>query len=203
MNYVLQVVRGRSAATTLRLAPGVTSVGRHDDCLIRIKSSQVSRKHCELFEVDGKLQVRDLGSANGTYVNGKRISGSKQINPGDELTVGSVTLRIATSTASGAPPEPTTITRGKPGDTAVTEALPSNEQEEEFELEFEDDDEPLVELDVIPLAGEDKPAPPAAKEKAAAPPAAKAEPEPAAAKPADPNEDDAINQFLLDLKLDD
>ena len=51
MNYVLQVVRGRSASTTLKLADGVTSIGRHDDCLIRIKSSQVSRRHCELFEV--------------------------------------------------------------------------------------------------------------------------------------------------------
>ncbi len=43
MNYVLQVVRGRSATTTLKLADGVTSLGRHDDCVVRIKSSQVSR----------------------------------------------------------------------------------------------------------------------------------------------------------------
>src|SRR5262249_19638987 len=65
MNYVLQVVRGRSATTNLRLGDGVTSLGRHDDCIIRIKSSQVSRRHCELLEVDGRLTVRDLGSSNG------------------------------------------------------------------------------------------------------------------------------------------
>src|SRR5262245_32418171 len=87
MNYVLQVVRGRSATTTLKLADGVTTLGRHDDCLIRIKSSQVSRRHCEILEVGGKLTVRDLGSSNGTFVNGKRISGQKTLKSGAELTL--------------------------------------------------------------------------------------------------------------------
>ena len=77
MNYVLQVVRGRSASTTLKLTDNVTSLGRHDDCVIRIKSSQVSRRHCELFEVGGQLMLRDLGSSNGTYVNGKRVMGEQ------------------------------------------------------------------------------------------------------------------------------
>ena len=95
MNYVLQVVRGRSASTTLKLADGVTSIGRHDDCLIRIKSSQVSRRHCEVFEVADKLTIRDLGSSNGTFVNGKKVAGQQVLKPGDELTVGAVTLRVA------------------------------------------------------------------------------------------------------------
>ena len=77
MNYVLQVVRGRSASTTLKLADGVTSIGRHDDCLIRIKSSQVSRRHCEVFEVADNLTIRDLGSSNGTFVNGKKVAGQQ------------------------------------------------------------------------------------------------------------------------------
>jgi hypothetical protein len=197
MNYVLQVVRGRSANTTLKLASGITSVGRHDDCVIRIKSSQVSRRHCELFESEGKLNVRDLGSANGTYVNGKRVLGSSPVFPGDELTIGSVTLRIATAGGGVKAQEPTTITKPKPGDTAVVEAVPAAD-DDEFELEFEDD-EPVVELDVIPLAGE-SPAPAKKETTSKAAPAAQAEP-PAA--PANPNESEAIDQFLLDLKLDD
>ena len=95
MNYVLQVVRGRSASTTLKLTDNVTSLGRHDDCVIRIKSSQVSRRHCELFEVGGQLMLRDLGSSNGTFVNGKRVTGEQALKHGDELTVGAVTLRVA------------------------------------------------------------------------------------------------------------
>ena len=66
MNYALQVMRGRSDANTLRLMDGVNSIGRHDDCLIRIRSSQVSRRHCELFEEENQLILRDLGSSNGT-----------------------------------------------------------------------------------------------------------------------------------------
>ncbi len=197
MNYVLQVVRGRSTTATLKLAPGVTTVGRHDDCLIRVKSSQVSRRHCEFFEASGKLNVRDLGSSNGTYVNGKRITGTKEIQPGDELTVGSITLRVAAAGAPGSSPgsSPQPV---KAGDTAIVDAVPiPSEDDAEFELEF--DDEPVVELDVIPLASEAEkaptPTPPPAK-------GAKAPPD-TPAPPKNGDEDEAIGQFLLDLKLDD
>jgi FHA domain len=213
MNYVLQVVRGRSATTTLKLADGVTSLGRHDDCIIRIKSSQVSRKHCELFEAGGKLTVRDLGSSNGTFVNGKRVLGQQALKVGDELTVGSVTLRVATlgqPVAAATPHKPS----GKPGDTAVVEAVAIEADEEEFEIEF--DEGPTVDADAIPLADVDEaPAPPAPKKAAAAPAAPKAPAaekaaakpvaaEKAAAKPAaGKGEDEAVAQFLLDLDLDD
>src|SRR5262249_62106504 len=108
MNHVLQVVRGRSVTTTLKLAEGVTSLGRHDDCLIRIKSSQVSRRHCEIFEVGGKLTVRDLGSSNGTFVNGKRVTGQQTLKSGDELTLGAVTLRVVALGQPGQPAAPET-----------------------------------------------------------------------------------------------
>ena len=167
MNYVLQVVRGRSATTTLRLAEGVTSLGRHDDCVIRIKSSQVSRRHCEIHEADGQLTVRDLGSSNGTFVNGKRVLGQQLLKVGDELTVGSVTLRVATlgqPVAASHAPAPAS---GKPGDTAVVDAIPADE--DEFEIEFDEGDaEPVVEA--IPL--EDEAAPQPQPRASAAPPAA-------------------------------
>ena len=133
MNYVLQVVRGRSANTTLKLSDGVTSVGRHDDCWIRIKSSQVSRRHCEIFESGGKLTIRDLGSSNGTYVNGKRVLGQQPLTPGDELTLGAVTLRVAKlGQAGGAGPAIAPAAKPKAGDTAVVEAIPADSAEEEF-----------------------------------------------------------------------
>jgi pSer/pThr/pTyr-binding forkhead associated (FHA) protein len=195
MNYVLQVVRGRSATTTLRLADGVTSLGRHDDCIIRIKSSQVSRKHCEILESSGALVVRDLGSSNGTFVNGKRILGQQGLKVGDELTVGSVTLRVATL---GQPAPPSRPTSGKPGDTAVVEAV-AVEDEEEFEIEF-DEGEATAEaaIEAIPLADVDESPAPAAPPKAAAPAAEKAPAKPAASK----GDDDDVAQFLLDLNLD-
>jgi len=200
MNYVLQVVRGRSATTTLKLANGVTSLGRHDDCLIRIKSSQVSRRHCEFFEVGDQLTVRDLGSSNGTFVNGKRVIGQQTLKAGDELTVGGVTLRVVMPGPLAAAPQAGAVS--KPGDTAVVEAIPVEADDEEFEIEFEEGESP-AELDEIPLADQDTRVPiekPAVKAATAKPaPAQEPAPRPAA-KPK--QEDDAVAQFLLDLNLD-
>ena len=202
MNYVLQVVRGRSASTTLKLADGITSVGRHDDCLIRIKSSQVSRKHCEVFEASDKLTVRDLGSSNGTYVNGKRVLGQQVLKHGDELTVGAVTLRVA-KLGQPAPAAPSPISKPKAADTAVLEAIIAEPEQEEFEMEFDDGD-PEPEVEGIPLADDDTAKPrPAGKAAAKASSAPTTEKAVAAANPGDAKEDDAIAQFLLDLKLDD
>ena len=199
MNYVLQVVRGRSATTTLRLADGVTTLGRHDDCLIRIKSSQVSRRHCEILEVGGKLTVRDLGSSNGTFVNGRRVLGQQPLKPGDELTVGAITLRVVTlGRQEAAPPE---APASKPGDTAVVDAVPVEDaDEEEFEIAFDEADAP-TNLDVIPLADQEPAAPTAQPTTAGAAKAPAAQPAPKPA-PKSSQEEEAVAEFLLDLNLD-
>ena len=53
----------------------VTTLGRAVGCTVRIPSSQVSRLHCRLRMENGYLTVEDLESANGTFINGKRITG--------------------------------------------------------------------------------------------------------------------------------
>ena len=175
---------GGGGTTTLKLGDGVTSLGRHDDCIIRIKSSQVSRKHCELFEAGGKLTVRDLGSSNGTFVNGKRVLGQQPLKVGDELTVGSITLRVATlgqPVAAAAPHKPA----GKPGDTAVVEAV-AIEAEEENSRSSSTRARRLSRRRHPPgRRRTEAPAPPAPKKAAAAPAAPNAPAaEKAAAKPA-------------------
>jgi len=215
MNYVLQIVRGRSEANTLKLIDGVNSIGRHDDCLIRIRSAQVSRRHCELYEEGDKLMLRDLGSSNGTFVNGKRVLGQQSLKAGDVLTIGGVTLRvdpIGLATKPDAQPAP----ESKRTDTAELDALPVAEDDlelEEFELAI--DDEPKH-IDIIPLDDEPAPAPPKKAAKPASPtpaPAAATEKSKSAGenkKAAEPDQppsgspeaEDAVAQFLMDLKLD-
>jgi pSer/pThr/pTyr-binding forkhead associated (FHA) protein len=72
-----------------------TVLGRRPDCHLRIPTRDVSRRHCEIGpgEKRSELTVRDLGSSNGTYVNGKRVAESI-LKPGDRLTVGPVTFVI-------------------------------------------------------------------------------------------------------------
>src|SRR3954469_9863692 len=144
MDFQLMIVRGRGATDTLKLGDGVTTVGRHDDCQLRIKSSQVSRRHCELFEKKGLLLVKDLGSSNGTYVNGKKVDGQLVLEPGDELTVGPVCLRVE---KIGAPAVATTAdptAKPSPGDTAVSEAIPVGGSDEDIEIDFDFDEEPVA-----------------------------------------------------------
>jgi pSer/pThr/pTyr-binding forkhead associated (FHA) protein len=66
--------------------------GRTRDNDILLNHPLVSRTHCEIFEQDGRLLVRDLGSLNGTYVGNSRIE-ICELRPGDLLTVGVVTFR--------------------------------------------------------------------------------------------------------------
>jgi pSer/pThr/pTyr-binding forkhead associated (FHA) protein len=68
-------------------------VGRHPRCDARLTSSRVSRRHCCLIEVDGEVLVRDLGSINGVFINGRRRE-SGRLRPGDVLSIAHVRFRL-------------------------------------------------------------------------------------------------------------
>ena len=69
-------------------------IGRQTGCHLRIPSGAVSRRHCLLTLVHDGLLVRDLGSANGTIVNGREIRGEQELRPGDRLQIGPVTFLV-------------------------------------------------------------------------------------------------------------
>ena len=81
-------------------------VGRRDTCCdIALRFPNVSSRHCELELVGGYWMVRDLGSSNGTKVNGVRVR-SKWVMPGDELAVAKHRFKIDYNVAEGVPPPP-------------------------------------------------------------------------------------------------
>jgi len=92
LNVTLVVVGGdvKTPEVKLRLP---STVGRGRDCSIMLRHPLVSRQHCEIFEIGGALMVRDLGSLNGTFVNNQRIDGDAPLQPGQLLTIGTVTFR--------------------------------------------------------------------------------------------------------------
>lgn len=71
----------------------VITIGRSSECSVVINDVKVSRVHAQLVQDDeGRISVVDLGSTNGTKVNGKRIAGEMRLSPGDELRVGDTVL---------------------------------------------------------------------------------------------------------------
>ena len=83
-----------------------TVVGRSRTADLALANPLVSRQHCEIFEADGQLMVRDLGSLNGTFIGKTRIEAESPsaLAPGGLLTVGAVTFRAEYAGANGAAP---------------------------------------------------------------------------------------------------
>ena len=71
--------------------PGTYSIGRDEDCELILDCPMVSLRHAKLT-VDSQtgIDIRDLGSSNGTFINGKRITRRTRIRPGDSVVIGSV-----------------------------------------------------------------------------------------------------------------
>lgn len=86
---------------------GTLLVGRASDCDIRLSEAHLSRQHARLTATAQTLEVEDLHSANGTYVNGKRVS-SAQLESGDELSFDSLRFRIV-HTANKYDPDETSL----------------------------------------------------------------------------------------------
>ncbi|MEM8680117.1 MAG: FHA domain-containing protein [Planctomycetota bacterium] len=87
----LKTVGGSETQAEIQLRLPAT-IGRGRENAVSLNHPLVSRHHCELFEQDGLLVVRDLGSLNGTYIGRDRVE-ERALYPGDLLTVGSFTFR--------------------------------------------------------------------------------------------------------------
>ena len=87
---MLITMRGPDLGRHFPLQGERTSLGRQVDCAICLASKQVSRQHAQILAVDGQFHVEDLGSSNGTYLNGQRISAHRPvpISERDLLQVG-------------------------------------------------------------------------------------------------------------------
>jgi hypothetical protein len=73
---------------THKLAVGVNSVGRLPDNAVVILDDHVSRRHCAIVvHSDGRLELHDIASKNGTLLNGKRLNGPTPMTPGDQITL--------------------------------------------------------------------------------------------------------------------
>lgn len=121
---VLNVVEGRAAGSRITL-DGVFVIGRDETGTGNLGSDpQISRTHARVYSVDsGECVVEDLGSTNGTLVNGRRIAAPAILQPGDRVTVGETVLRYEGATAvparSATPAASATLSIARPFSPAV------------------------------------------------------------------------------------
>jgi predicted component of type VI protein secretion system len=143
LNAKLVVVGGevKTAEIKLRLP---STIGRGRGCTIMLPQALVSRQHCEIFEANGKLMVRDLGSLNGTFVNNQKLAEPSPINSEELLSIGTVTFRVVydASGASSPPPGPGPVMKPSAKETSPAAAtLPASENSEPLEIgEFDFDE---------------------------------------------------------------
>jgi pSer/pThr/pTyr-binding forkhead associated (FHA) protein len=71
-------------------------LGRGADCDLRLGSKAISRHHCLLRFQPGEMILVDLGSANGTFVNGQRVRSQAPLKHGDEIALGEYRFQIET-----------------------------------------------------------------------------------------------------------
>jgi hypothetical protein len=101
-----------------RLEPGREAViGRSAECELRVPSVAASRRHAAVARRGDDVFVRDLGSTNGTLVNGAKIVGERALEPGDRIEVGGVVVTFCRLDANFAgldstPPDRTVISFG-------------------------------------------------------------------------------------------
>lgn len=102
----LKVVGGKHDGKVIPLAVGKFLVGREKDCHLRPNSEMVSRHHCVFTTDDYTVRLRDLGSTNGTTVNGERIRGEVVLKPGDHVSFGKLEFEVLIGAAAHATSAP-------------------------------------------------------------------------------------------------
>ncbi len=120
MDARLRILSGPHAGEMIEIRRGKLLIGREEDCTLRPDSEFVSRHHCVLLLDDYTLRIRDLGSKNGTFVNGRRIGTSETILLHDDMiSIGEMIGQIDLSRVEPPIPAGTAPHDGTHGHTAL------------------------------------------------------------------------------------
>ncbi len=69
-------------------------IGRSPELALSLRCRTVSKLHAEIIQRDGGLWIKDLGSTNGTFINGKRVTEAEPLNEGDLVQFGKIILHV-------------------------------------------------------------------------------------------------------------
>ena len=121
------------------LTRDVVLVGRGDDCDLRVEHKSVSKRHCVLVRTDGLVLLRDLGSTNGTRVNGTRVRRAALL-PNDQLAFANFRFTLVFGSMA------VKVRPAEPGETVA----PRPDDDDDFEVGPADPAPPGVRLNDLP-----------------------------------------------------
>ena len=91
---VFVISQGNQAGLSAELSGGVIMIGRGADCQLILDDDYVSTRHARVVSTPDGIYVEDLGSTNGTYVNGQRITAPTTITLADTVRIGKAMMRL-------------------------------------------------------------------------------------------------------------
>jgi pSer/pThr/pTyr-binding forkhead associated (FHA) protein len=90
----LTITQGPQTGLSANLADGVIMIGRGSDCQVVLDDDYVSTRHARVVPAEQGYYIEDLGSTNGSYVNGQRITAPTSISLQDTIRIGKTVLRL-------------------------------------------------------------------------------------------------------------
>ncbi len=105
-SFRLIVRRGPQPNQIYPLDKSIVTLGRDITNDIVINDPEVSRHHCRLTQGGGGFTIEDLGSTNGTFINGQRLTGARPLSPGDMVGLGETVTLAYESAVMGVPADP-------------------------------------------------------------------------------------------------
>ena len=94
MQVVLKVIGGKNDGREITISVPEFIIGRGDEAHLRPSSDLISRAHCAIRLADGRVSIQDLGSRNGTFVNGEQLTEMHIARSGDTLRVGRLQFKV-------------------------------------------------------------------------------------------------------------
>ena len=120
----LKVFKGDTLVTTQQFERDIIKIGRLSSAHLRLEDEKVSRVHSVIeAAADGSLSIIDMGSVEGTFVNGKRVTKGR-VTFGDEIRLGSTPLRLETPAALAAVNLATAVAVAAPAPTVIEQPVP-------------------------------------------------------------------------------